>query len=166
MAEMLRRDIEKKAAWPFVHEFPPPGSIPVHEIGDIASPAQGVLSVIFQYRVPKGFNFYLCRVLEDFSGGPVNPGDALWTVDQNAPLPNVQGMPVQGLTATPTPLGSFLTGLKWKLPRVYEFAPLTLLRSTVVNQNLNVGLPNVFISGFFGYLLPAIVQKRLYAVSG
>ena len=77
----------------------------------------------------------------------------LWTVDKDAVIPNVQGQPIQGLIQTPVPLGSFLRGVKWPLPRAYEFAPFTILRSTVVNQTLAGG---AFVSGFFGYLVPAI----------
>jgi hypothetical protein len=160
-AEALRRKVNRRQQWPYIQEFPPPGSIPVQQIADIVSPAQGVLSVILAYLVPKGFKFYLCEVLNDFGGGPVNPGDALWTIDQNAPLPNVQGSPVQGLTGVPIPLGSLLTGEKWPMPSTYEFAPLTLLRSTVVNLNLTPGLPNYFTSGLFGFLFPAKTLARI-----
>jgi hypothetical protein len=109
---------------------------------------------VLVYRVPSGLRFYLLGLLEDFAGAGFDVGDALWTVDRNAQRPNVQGAPEQGLTQTPIPLGSLKRGVWWPLPRAYEYGPLTVLRSTVNNVNLGVGLPNAFVSGFFGYLLP------------
>jgi hypothetical protein len=153
MLEMVRRSVMQKNAWPYIHEFAPPDSIPVEQIAQIPVPMIGVLTPVLTYLVPEGFRFFLARLLEDFQGAVFDPFDALWTVDKDAVVPNVQGQPIQGLIQTPVPLGSFLRGVKWPLPRAYEFAPLTILRSTVVNRNLAGG---AFVSGFFGYLVPAI----------
>ena len=153
MLEMVRRSVMQKSAWPYIYEFAPPDSIPVEQIAQIPVPAIGVLTPVLTYLVPEGFRFFLGRLVEDFEGAAFAPFDALWTVDKDAVVPNVQGQPIQGLIQTPVPLGSFLRGVKWPLPRAYEFAPLTILRSTVLNQTLAGG---AFVSGFFGYLVPAI----------
>ena len=156
MLEVVRQQAKNRDAWPYVHEFPPAGSIPVERLASIASPAVNTLTPVLMYLVPSGFRFFLEELLQDFEGAAIAPGDALWTVDRDAQLPNVQGAPVQGFIAVPVPLGSLARGAKWPLPRAYEFAPLTTLRSTVINQHLGVGLPNAFTSGFFGYLLPEV----------
>lgn len=155
------RDLEaNKAAWPYVHVFPPPNSIPVHQITPVAvvCPAAGATAVVLAYRVPSGHRFVMEAILQAFTGGAFIPGDALWSVDLNAPVGvfNVQGTPVQGLTALPIPLGSWVYGTQWPFKRAYEFEPLSLLQSKVRNVNLVAGAPNVFISGFFGYLIPAL----------
>jgi hypothetical protein len=151
-AEVLRLALLNKNAWPYIHEYPPPDSIPVEQIAQIPAPPLNVLTPVLTYLVPEGFRFFLARLLEDFQGAAFDPFDALWTVDKDAVVPNVQGQPIQGLIQTPVPLGSFLRGVKWPLPRAYEFAPLTTLRSTVLNQTLAGG---AFVSGFFGWLVPA-----------
>jgi hypothetical protein len=153
MAEVLRQTLKDRADWPYVHEFPPVGSIPVDFIADIPSPAVGVKTPVLVYQVPSGFRFFLAALLQDFNNA-FNPGDALWTVDRNANPANTQGMSVQGLINVPVPLRRLLDGYGWELPRTYEFGPLDVVRSTVVNVNLGVGAPNFFTSGFFGYLVP------------
>ena len=158
LLEAVRQSVKRKEAWPYYYEFPPASSIPVHAIGSAASPAVGVVAPVLVYLVPEGFRFILEEILQDFQGAAINPNDALWTVDRDVQPPNPRGLPINGLAQTPIPLGSIPRGVKWPLPRAYEFAPLTVLRSTVVNVNLGVGLPNQFVSGFFGYLLPAVAN--------
>ena len=116
-------------------------------------------TAVLQYLVPEGFRFYLEAILQDFEGASIDVANALWTIDRDAQIANVQAAPVQGFSQIPIPLGSFAHGKRWELPRAYEFGALTLLRSTVVNQTLGVGLPNSFVSGFFGYLVPTVSAK-------
>jgi hypothetical protein len=157
------RDLEaNKTAWPYVHVFPPPSSIPVHQItlAPVVCPAAGATAVVLAYRVPSGHRFIMEAILQAFTGGVFLPGDAFWSVDLNAPvgvlLPDIQGQPVQGLTAVPIPLGSWVYGTQWPFKRAYEFEPLSLIQSKVRNVNLVAAAPNYFISGFFGYLIPAL----------
>jgi hypothetical protein len=156
----LTRDLEaNKTAWPYVHVFPPPNSKPVHQIGSVVCPAQGATAVVLAYQVPSGFRFIMDAILQAFTGGAFVPRDALWTVDLNNPViapVSLQGAVVQGLTRVPVPLGSWVYGTQWRFPRAYEFEPLSLLQSKVTNVNLVAGLPNWFVSGFFGYLIPAL----------
>ena len=153
--EVVRQRVKEQSAWPYMHEFPPKNSIPVQAIAYIPSPVLNTVAVVLQYLVPEGFRFYLKAILQDFEGASIDVANALWTIDRDAQVSNVQGAPVQGFSQIPIPLGSVARGERWKLPRAYEFGALTLLRSTVVNQTLGVGLPNSFVSGFFGYLVPA-----------
>ncbi len=141
--------------WPYVHVYPPPSSVPVHEIDFVAAPAPAASAVILAYEVPEGFVFYLQAILQVFSGGAFLPGDATWTVNVNtqAGITDIQGMPVQGLIALPVQLGSLSSGNQWPLPRAYEFAAHDVVRSVVTNVNLGAGF---FVSGFFGYLVPVI----------
>lgn len=153
------RDLDpNKTAWPYVHLFAPPQSTPVHQIASIVAPAHGAITAVLTYQVPSGFRFILRRILQDFSGGAFLPGDALWTVDRNTPIgiASVQADPVQGLIATPIPLGSIVAGTQWVFDRPYEFEPLDVLRSKVNSVNAGVGAGNWFTSGFFGYLIPAL----------
>ena len=156
--DKARETDPNKAAWPYVHLFPPPNSIPVHEIGNIVAPAQGALTQVLAYQVPSGHKFILQAILQNFSGGAFLPGDALWTVDRNTPIgiPSFQANPVQGLVAVPIPLGSIVAGTQWPFAMPYEFEPLDVLRSKVLSVNCPVGIGNYFTSGFFGYLIPAL----------
>jgi hypothetical protein len=154
----LTRDPDpNKTAWPYVHVFPPPNSRPVHQIGTVAVPAQAATVTVLAYQVPSGFRFIMEAILQAYTPGAFVPGDALWTVDLNAPvgIADIQGAVIQGLTRIPIPLGSWLLGTQWKFARAYEFEPLSLLQSKARNVNLVAGAPNYFVSGFFGYLIQA-----------
>ena len=154
-AEMVREALKGSECWPWDHLFPPPDAIPVNLLSDIVVPAPSVnRSVILAYQVPIGLKLYLMGLLQDVEAGLFNPGDCFWTVDQNATGGSVQGAGVNGLVSLPVPLGSISEGLWWPFKRAYEFAPQTLLRSTVQNINLTPGAPNYFVSGFLGYLVP------------
>jgi hypothetical protein len=157
----LTRDLEaNKTAWPYVHVFPPPGAKPVHQITltPVAVPAAGATVVVLAYQVPSGFKFIMEVILQTYTPGAFVPGDVLWTVDLNAPvgIADIQGAVIQGLTRVPIPLGSWIYGTQWKFARAYEFEPLSLLQSKARNVNLPAGAPNYLISGFFGYLIPAL----------
>lgn len=149
-----------KTAWPYVHVFPPPGAKRVHQITltPVVVPAAGATAVVLAYQVPSGFRFIMEAILQTYTPGAFNPGDVLWTVDLNAPvgIADIQGAVIEGLTRVPIPLGSWVYGTQWKFPRAYEFEPLSLLQSKARNLNLPAGAPNYLISGFFGYLIPAL----------
>lgn len=159
MMEMVRRSRRRQADWPYIHCFAPPGSLPVNEKQIVAAPAANVLTPILLYRVPSGMRFYLREVLADFDGAQFLPGDALFTLDRNQTIPNVQGAVVQGLVQWPVPLGSVAEGIRWKLPRAYEFEPLEIVRWTVTNVNLGEG-SGQFTGGLFGYLVPDVKGAR------
>jgi len=155
--EVLAEEIRKRSeAWPYLHLFPDRDGRPQEPIGRIAAPAVGVLTPILTYQVPYGFRFYLLGIVQTFDGGAFAPGAALWTVDQDAQLTNVQGQGVQGLIGLPVPLGSFTVGDWWHLPCPYVFSPLTVLRSTVKTVTIVPGAPNFFTSCFVGYLEPVM----------
>ena len=160
-AEQVRRQVANREAWPYEHLFPPPDSIPVHQIGSVAVPTAvsmgGSAAVVLAYTVPSGYKFILHAILQAWGPGVFNPGDLVWTVDVNTPLgiPNVQATYVQGLAFIPIPLGSWQYGTLWPLVRPYEFDALDLIQSKVTNINLSAGPPNC-VSGFFGYLLPVL----------
>lgn len=157
-ADKLRKRQKRVSDWPYVHIFPPPDSIPLHQISSAAVPAMAATAVVLSYQVPEGLRAYLIGILGDYSGGTAfTPGDLLWTVTQNRPtgIADVQGAPVQGLISLPVPLGQWQYGVWWPLPRAYVFQPETVIRSTVLNVtgNIPAGAPNYLVSGFFGYLV-------------
>jgi len=158
-AEKRRQQLRRESDWPYLHIFPPPNSIPLHQFGGpVAVPAKSATAVVLSYQVPEGFRAYVTGILQAYSGGTLLPGDLLWTVTQNKPtgITDVQGAPIQGLTSVPVPLGEWSFGLWWPFPRAYEFEPDTVLRSTVLNSTGNVGpgAPNYLVSAFLGYLVP------------
>ena len=164
--EEIRKTHTNQEQWPYQHVFPPVNSIPVNETGSIVTPAQGLsgnaLNVILTYEVPEGSIFIMqgCVLGYINSGGlgAFVPGAALWTIDVNtAPnVTSVQNAPLQGLTNKTVPLGNFLTGNEWVFHRAYEFAPLDVIRCKGVNVALNVGDPNYFVAGIFGYRIPSV----------
>ncbi len=157
-AEKLRRLFVRQRRWPYAFVFPADCTIPVNVLDTVAAPLVGATAVVAAFTVPEGFRFVLQGILQDYSGGAAFlVGDALWTVDLNTPvgIPNVQAMPVQGLTALPVPLGSVVEGSPWPLLRPYQFGPLQLIQSKVTNVALAGG---VCTSGFFGYLIPDVPQ--------
>ena len=138
--------------WPYVHVFPPPNSIPLHQIAATTGPAAGSTGIVLSYTVPMGMRAFLQSILQVPFGGAFNPGDALWTVyDGRVSVASSQAMAVQGLQGVPVPLGSITAGTRWVLERAYEFAADHIITSVVQN----VSFPGVgFVSGFFGYLVP------------
>jgi hypothetical protein len=151
-AERLRQALRRRERWPYDFIFPPSETVPVNELHFLSAPlAGGPAVVVFSFLVPAGYRFFLDAIQTDYTeGSPFQPGAALWTVDVNSLSPNAQAMPVQGLTALPVPLGSVAFGTRWPFERPYEFAALSVVRSTVQNVSLVGG---EFSSGFFGYLV-------------
>jgi hypothetical protein len=140
--------------WPYVHVFPPPNSVPVHQIAFIAAPAPSFSGVVLAYRVPAGMRFFMQSILQVYTAGAsFSPGAALWTVTDNSPtgLADSQAMPIQGLINLGVPLGSLAAGTRWPFDRAYEFSSDHLLQSVVQNVSLSGGF---FVSGFFGYVVP------------
>jgi len=155
-ADKLRRANERRAAWPYFHLEPPPDAIPVNQIGaPVDVPAAGSSVQVFSYLVPSNFKFVMQGIIQSLgfqAGFAFNAGDSLWTVTVN-PNNGVQSNPVQGLINTPIPLGSWLFGTWWRFPMPYVFSGLDLISSVATNINLNAGPPNVYLTGFLGYLI-------------
>lgn len=159
-AEKRREQLKRESDWPYIHIFPPPNSIPLHAMtqSPVAVGAMAATVTALSYQVPEGLRAYVIGILQAFSGATLNPGDLLWTVTQNKPvgIADIQGAPVQGLASIPVPLGEWQYGVWWPLPRAYVFEPETVLRSTCLNSTgaIVAGVPNVLVSGFFGWLTP------------
>lgn len=164
-AEKVRRQKENQSCWPYVHCFPPPNSLTLHQISlAVAVPAMGATVEVLSYLVPDGMRAFLKAILQNFSGAAFTPGDLLWTVTTNEPsgIADIQGAPVNGLISLPIPLGSWEYGQQWEFERAYEFAPNTVIRSMCKNSTGNIlpGAPNLLVSGFFGYLVPDVEVRR------
>lgn len=159
-AEALRQETANKERWPYPHVYPPPSSTPVNVITTtpVAVPAAAAQVEVLEYTVPSGKRFIMQGIIQQIFAGAFTPGDGIWTVDQNSPLgvTNVQASPVPYLARVVTPLGSF-TIEPFLLLRAYEFEPLTQLRSKFTNVSAGAG---VLLSGFFGYLIPAVGSPR------
>ncbi len=164
-AEKVRIQRKNQCDWPYVHVFPPPNSLPVHQISPaVGVPVLAATVTVLTYTVPDGMRLFLKAILQAYSGGAFNPGDLLWTVTQNEPvgIADVQGAPVQGLIAVPVPLGSWAFGVQWEFERAYEFPPNQVVRSTCLNSTgaIPAGAPNLLVSGFFGWLVPDVEVRR------
>lgn len=165
-AEKVRIQRQNQSDWPYVHVFPPPNSIPIHQINSpaIAVPVMGASVAVLTYQVPDGMRLFLRAIIQNYSGGAIAPGDLLWTLTQNEPvgIADIQGAPVQGLISVPVPLGSWVYGVQWEFERAYEFPPNQVIRSMCLNSTGNVqsGPGNWLISGFFGYLVPDVEVRR------
>lgn len=160
-ADAVRRDASNREKWPYMHIYAPVNAEPVDVINAVETPAQGSTAVVLTYQVPSGSRFYLRGHIEQYEGGAIMPGQALWTIDRNTPVgvPNVQAQPEQGLIAVPVPVGSFAPFTEHRFWRAREFEPLNVIRVKATNVSLGVGSPNFFKSGLFGYLVPD-VDKR------
>ncbi len=145
----------EKAKWPYVHVYPPPDSLPVHQIFSIANPG-AVATPVLSYQVQTGFRLILQAILQVFSGSFV-AGDASWDVTVNNTIgsPSTQSMKVQGLTAVTVPLGSLVAGNPWPFMRAYEFGQGDLVQSVVTAANAG----GFYTSGFFGYLIPDLESE-------
>lgn len=155
-ADKLRTIRENQERWPYIHVYPPPDSIPVHEITRTAVAAPvgtGSTVEVLAYTVPSGFAFFMLDVVLSFQGASFTWGDGKWSVTRNTPIgvANVQASPVQGLTNIPFPLGSFQSSGPWRLPRAYNFKPLDVVRAAFTDVSVGNGL---LAAGFFGWLVP------------
>lgn len=167
-ADALRQDVSNREKWPYMHVYPPVNAEPVDVIGFIETPdivanvgVAAATVVVLTYQVPSGFRFYLRGHIEQYEGGNITPGAALWTIDRNTPVgvPSFQAQPEQGLVAVPVPVGSFAPFTEHRFWRAREFEPLDVVRSKATNVTLGVGFPNYFKSGFFGYLVPDVGKR-------
>jgi hypothetical protein len=158
-ADVVRRDESNREKWPYMHVYPPVNAEPVHVIGTAVVPQPGVQVAVLTYPVPSGFRFYLRAIVQTVEGSNFNAGDVLWTIDRNTPIgvASFQAQPEQGLIAVPIRVGSFQPFAPDRFERCYEFESLDIVRSKATNVAYAVGAPsNVFISGFFGYLVPDV----------
>ncbi len=144
--------------WPYIHVYPPPDAITVHEIGSLADPTlPAVATEVLRYQVQPGLRFIMQAILLAHSSDTIQPGDALWTVTVNADVStNFQAMAVNGLNAIDIPLGSYLAGNQWPFRRAYEFKGNDVVRAMVSNLSLTGGF---FVAGFFGYLIPDLLGE-------
>ena len=155
LAEKLRVERGKRDDWPYRHLFPAEIDVAVNQIADLVVPAVATPSTVLEYKVPTGKRFWMHGILQDASV-TLQPGDASWTVDINAQVPDSsQASRVQGLINIPFPLGSLENGKVWWFPMPYLFEPLTVIRSRVTNNILGSGI-GVFTSAFVGYLVPIL----------
>lgn len=154
-ADKVRQRADARNDWPYNHLFPPPSSTTVNQITQtpVLTPALAGTAVALAYRVPSGSRFIMTGIIQNVFGGTVNPGDFAWTVYRN-PGGGSQQMPVQGLISVPIQLGSFAFGVIWEFTRPYEFEPLDLIQSFVLNNSGGVGYQ--LVSAFLGYRLPVV----------
>ena len=154
----------RRDAWPYPHIYPPPNATDVNVVGSLAIPTAGTGDAeVVAYQVPSGKRFYLTHVVMG-ANITVVPGQALFTVDRNRPLPvitNYQFMPEHGLINVPFALGSFVPGDPWPLRRAREFEPLDVVRIKANNLFLSAGDPNYFWGALLGWEVPVLDVKAM-----
>lgn len=153
---------DRRDAWPYVHVYPPPNSTDVNVVGALAIPtALTGFAVVCSYQVPSGKRFYLTHVVLS-ANFTFTPGQALFTVDRNMPVPaitNAQFQPERQLVNVPVALGSLVPGQPWPLRRAREFEPLDTVRAKASNLGLSAGDPNYFVCALLGYEVPVLDVK-------
>ena len=153
---------DRRNQWPYPWSFPPPDAKRVFAVGSIDSPAVATLSQVLLYRVPQGFRFWLCSILQVYAGAGwvAGSGDILWTLDKNRPVgvPTIQGEGIQGFQNIGIGLGAMLNGsVMYMMPLSQPelLAPTDELRSKVLTTAaIPVGGSNYFHSIFEGWLEP------------
>lgn len=152
---------DRRNEWPYVHVYPPPNAIDVHEIGTTPTLAFGAgAAVVLTYKVNAGKRFFLRAVVLG-ANVAIIPGQALFTIDRNSPVgvADAQFMPEHGFVNVPIQLGNFNSSGPWKLQRAREFAPLDTIRIKGTNVGLAVGDPTYYVCGLFGYEVPTLDVK-------
>lgn len=156
-ADALRRDQERRDLWPYAWVYPPPASERRNPEGYIVTPAVSATPVlVFQYKVPSGFQFELqsvmfCAVTTGYV--PIgNPGDFLFTINKNTPSAGTapQGSPLADLQLVPFPFGSPIQG-PVELARSENFQPTDIVSLFVTNISGAVGSPNFIVGMFAGW---------------
>lgn len=167
-AEAVRREIERRDTWPYVHVYPPPNSIRRTPKATVVCPAAGAANQVEMinpetngslFVVPSGNLFFMTHLglYVGEQNANWNPGDFYFTVDKNVPVGVIeyQGVPLTDWANIPLTMGSLTQG-PVKLGRAELFAPTDVIRAKVVNVNLGPGAPNWFACQIFGYLLPTV----------
>ena len=165
-AEQVRRQIQRRDTWPYVHCYPPPNSIRRDPVGYVVCPNPAVQVEILNsstggalFVVPSGYLFFLVQVglYVGANNSGWNPGDFLFTLDKNVPLgaSTYQGVPLTDWQSIPFTYGSLTNG-PVTLPRAELFQPTDSIRAKVTNVNLGAGAPNFFLAQLGGYLVPTL----------
>ena len=121
-------------------------------------PATTVTTELLLYRVKMGHVFLLSEVVLTYVGAgfTVGLGDIVWVLDRNAPIGIVSPMAarVKGFENLDFPAGSFQ--IPWRLDPPEIFQPGDEIRAkAITTAAIPAGSPNLFISVFKGWLVPA-----------
>jgi hypothetical protein len=113
---------------------------------------------VLGYRVKEGHLFALTEVVFAYVGAGFTPGlgDIVWVLDRNAPtfIASPMAARVKGFENLDFPCGSFQ--IPWRLDPPEIFQPGDHIRSKAITTvAIPVGSPNLFISVFKGWLVPA-----------
>jgi hypothetical protein len=125
----------------------------------IAAPAvPNQVNLVLSYQVKQGHVFLLESVVLNYVGAgfTAGSGDILWILDRNAPVTvaSPMAMRVKGFESLDFPAGSFQS--PWCLQPPEVFQPGDVVASKVITTAaIPVGAPNVFMSVFKGWLVPA-----------
>ena len=153
---------DRRDQWPYPWNFPSPGASRVFRVGSVVAPATATQTEVLVYRVPQGYRFWLCALLQTYVGAGwiAGSGDILWTLDKNRPVgvAPLQGEVIQGFGNIGIGLGSMLNGcVTYLCPLAMPelLAPTDELRSKVITTAaIPVGGTNYFHSIFSGWLEP------------
>ena len=157
-ADALRRMQARRDSWPYPHVYPPPDSERRNPTGYIVMPVQAPTTpvLVFQYKVPSGFQFDLQAVMFCYVGTNFvpqgGPGDVLYTVNKNTPATGTapQGSPLADLQNVPIPFGSPIQG-PIQLPRAENFQPTDIVSLYITNVGGTAGAGNYVVGMFAGW---------------
>jgi hypothetical protein len=157
-ADAIRQIVERRDLWPYPDVYPPPNSERRNPTGYIVMPAIAPTTpvLVFQYKVPSGFQFDLqavmfCAVTTGMK--PIgNPGDVLYTINRNVPTTGSapQGSPLADLQLIPFPFGNPIMG-PVELPRSENFQPTDIVSLYITNVGAAAGAPNYVVGLFAGW---------------
>jgi len=135
---------------------PPEQRTPWKQDGSIATPALGVVSLIWAYQIPDGFYLVLDRIFHTvdplglFIGGS---GSLIWLIDVNSPIgsPQATWRPVAQFTGQ---IGSVRKGPFPVGPLQFRGGDVLRYKVVVTDPAVPVGPPNVISATAEGWLYP------------
>jgi len=125
--------------------------LPVTVVGFILTPGMGLQGEILEYTVKANWLSLIEGILLGFTGAPLNPGDATFTVDIDRPLGvTSSGYSEKDYGSFPFAVGDFIRGPLW--PCHFRHRNKETIR-VKVTDNIGVGA-GVFQAALVGWEWP------------
>lgn len=127
---------------------------PVFAWGNVVAPAYGAGTqlIIATYKVPRGYSALICGLVLGYVGtsGAALPGQILYTVDVDSPLPAVTLQAEKDFNNVPFQLGDFVGGPVWPVEFKHDQGETVRIKGQTV-AGVSVGAGNFLYGALVGF---------------